>query len=1721
MMSNPQKSKRMRKLHIVLVSLIFLFSGLVVQGQTTVLTLAGGAEEEIGLPASAQDAFNIGRAAMMRVDSKGNIYWVDYYSNLGILKWDAATDEVSIFVKQGSEDKGDFGPVSQAEYSSRGMGIEIDCNDNVYWAYGAYVRMVDVSTNYVYPIAGNGSQDRLIDGALATETPLGGAAGLAFNDDCSVLYINGVNSGVGNQIYALDMNTGIINVIAGTGARDEQGFGELAILVPTREPFGLDYIKDGDTEWLYVATQQKRVYRQNLNTGVKELVAGNGGWGYGGDGGLAVDAMLKQPHDVLVSPDNTAVYFGDHQAHTVRKVDLLSGIIDMFAGNNSSDGEPLMGDGGPAVDARVARPIGVDWDLDGNLLFAERGNSNYESYIRKVDMETEIISTLIGDGTVPTPATSGVPSTSLSAVYLNAKAVLADDMGNFYVANEATHKIHKVNGDGVITDFAGSGETDFKGAEGASDTMTFSSFEAMLWDADGNMIIADDGHDVIYKLDMTTMMLSVLVGNGGSSGYGGDGGSATSDSAKINNPFGLAFNASKDTLYVVERGNHIVRMIDLVNDKIATFAGVPGSRANNEGEGDGGNALEAKFRDLTGVAVGPNGNVYIGQERSGWDEIRVVDKATNVITTFAKVGSDPEGMLFNGDILWVAANGSVKTFATDGTMTEVTDLTPASYNIGVSSDGVMVACQANGVLLIADEATALSKINDMAVADDASGLNPAMLVAAGGEKVMVDFIATYRDSVADADGVADVAALQTILDDANKAVVLGIIDGLAQADDASVMEIYHLELAQMANIIPENIAAYRDSVAAQEGIADAAALQTVVDNANAGSASVALAIIQAMAQDGTGDASELNYPLMVQAGVTGAIGGDMKYCMAYRTAVSGAPTIADLAALQALIDGANAAIALENIQMWADVNDATQLEVIHLEDAGTVAVTEDNLMAYKMAVEDSTAATLPDIAAIDQLITDVDAEMAGVAVIDAYAVAGDASAMTVEELEATGAMEVDADNLDQYKADVAAADGFTMKGEVQELVNAVNTWAMEMAAIVVIKGYADASDATAMTADELTNTGAMGVIADNLDAYKTAVAAVTGAEVDSTYKIQAIVDNVNDTQAESVLAVIDGFARANDAAALEAFHLVIVGVSDGMEAYIADYRTGVEAADSIPDVATLQAIVDDVNATKETEAELAAILAAIQGFADADDASGLALIHLDKIGADYNVNYLSFYQDAVADETAATLPDLDAVKALIATTNTEADAAVLADAIAQIDAMAQASDASTLSRSLLTTGLGGDSKLGKTMDHFDLYKAGVEGASGVADQAALQAIIDAANIQYAIMMIQSYADADDASAMTLQDLADAGAANIQICNLAAYQTSVAGADGADVATTELIQTLVDNVNTAEVDAALAAVTAMAGGDASGLTACHLDLIGVDYQGGLLEDYKVAIQAASALADAAAVQAVIDQVDCLDEIKDMPGSTNADDLTIEMLECAGVTGSHADLLQTYKEAVFDSTEIADLAGIQAIIDAVNAAAPVEVTFNVDMNALIDGGAFDPAEDFVDVAGSFNNWGDPVTQATDDDNDGIYTVVAEMPSGDIEFKFRVNGTWDPISEFPGGGPNRTYTVVFGETNEVNVEFNDGDVSPWVNVENMFGNAIRMYPNPTSGTVTLELTGVDAGMVDVNVTDVAGKTISVNKVVVNNSIMLDLTSQAGGIYYVKVKSERATVVRKLMVK
>lgn len=187
----------------------------------------------------------------------------------------------------------------------------------------------------------------------------------------------------------------------------------------------------------------------------------------------------------------------------------------------------------------------------------------------------------------------------------------------------------------------------------------------------------------------------------------------------------------------------------------------------------------------------------------------------------------------------------------------------------------------------------------------------------------------------------------------------------------------------------------------------------------------------------------------------------------------------------------------------------------------------------------------------------------------------------------------------------------------------------------------------------------------------------------------------------------------------------------------------------------------------------------------------------------------------------------------------------------------------------------------------------------------------------------------------------------------------------------------------------------------------------------------------------------------------------------------------------------------------------------VVFNVDMNEQIAKGSMNPATDFVDVAGTFNNWTGSA-HMTDGDGDGVYTLtLPEVPAlSKIEYKYRINGSWT-IGEFPNGGPNRVATARYYTI--LNDIYNNG-VSILGIDSKLISSSVNVYPNPTQGQISISIQQEKPTDTELVITNLQGQVVYKNlyRSLVSQVIPVDLTAYAKGIYLLKVNH----AIRKLII-
>jgi sugar lactone lactonase YvrE len=482
------------------------------------------------------------------VDSAGNLFIADL-QNQRVRKVDA-TGVISTVAGTGVAGFGGDGGLATAANLNYPADLALDSAGNLYIddGFNGRIRKVDPS-GIITTVAGNGQHYFSGDGGPATAASFDYAFGIAL-DSLGRLYIAETRS---FRVRMVD-GTGTITTVVGTGVGGYGGDGGPAVAATLFGPEALTFDAGGNmylADGLYV--------RKVDNTGIISTIAGNGSFGFNGDGGPAIGTGLSAESGIAVDGSGN-VYFADYVNERIRVV-LANGTISTLAGSGFST---FGGDGGPAALSTLNSPSGVSVDKNGNLYIADQ----YNDRIRKVD-SNGVITTLAGNGVNGFGGDMG-PATAASLA--PPQSVAADGAGNVYIADLHNGRVRKVDVAGTITTIAGNGLfSDYQGDGGLATSTPLGPYGVAV-DAGGIVYIADTNGSHVLKVDANGI-ISTLAGPRGFSppGFAGDGGSPTD--AALSSPAGIAVDSSGNVL-IADTGNSRIRRVTILGNNTPTGAAV-------------------------------------------------------------------------------------------------------------------------------------------------------------------------------------------------------------------------------------------------------------------------------------------------------------------------------------------------------------------------------------------------------------------------------------------------------------------------------------------------------------------------------------------------------------------------------------------------------------------------------------------------------------------------------------------------------------------------------------------------------------------------------------------------------------------------------------------------------------------------------------------------------------------------------------------------------------------------------------------------------------------------------------------------------------------------------------------------------------------------------------------------------------------------------------------
>ena len=260
---------------------------------------------------------------------------------------------------------GDGGPADQALLNFP-TAVVVDRAGHLYIAdmLNHRVRRVDAVTRVMTTVAGLGQPRYSGDGGLAVEAGLNEPAALALSEE-GILYIADQSN---NRVRAVDLATGLIRTVAGTGAAAYNGDGMAATETGLAGPSGLALTSDGT---LFISdTFNGRIRAVDPLTGLIRTVAGDGGeYRYQGVN-EPPSGSLSRPSGITLDEEGN-LYMTDSDNHLVRRRDRITGCLERIAGVGMAD---YGGDGGAALEAGLSYPFGIVVSRAGHVFVADTFN---------------------------------------------------------------------------------------------------------------------------------------------------------------------------------------------------------------------------------------------------------------------------------------------------------------------------------------------------------------------------------------------------------------------------------------------------------------------------------------------------------------------------------------------------------------------------------------------------------------------------------------------------------------------------------------------------------------------------------------------------------------------------------------------------------------------------------------------------------------------------------------------------------------------------------------------------------------------------------------------------------------------------------------------------------------------------------------------------------------------------------------------------------------------------------------------------------------------------------------------------------------------------------------------------------------------------------------------------------------------------------------------------
>jgi len=293
-----------------------------------------------------------------------------YITSIGqhrVLRLDRTSNQLTSVAGNGT--KGYSGDGASADQAALNEPYEVrfDAAGNMYFVemMNHLIRRVDAKSGAISTVAGAPEPGFAGDGGPAREARFRQPHSIAL-DDRDSLYVADIGN---HRIRRIDLAKGTIETIIGDGQKALSRSGAPARGQSILGPRALFIV--GRTMWIALR-EGHSVWRLDLDSGLIHHVAGTGKAGYSGDGGSPKQAAFNGPKGIAATSAGQ-VLLVDSENQAIRLIDTAGDKVYTIAGQGPK-ARGFGGDGGNALEAKFDRPHGIGMDRDGTIYIGDTNN---------------------------------------------------------------------------------------------------------------------------------------------------------------------------------------------------------------------------------------------------------------------------------------------------------------------------------------------------------------------------------------------------------------------------------------------------------------------------------------------------------------------------------------------------------------------------------------------------------------------------------------------------------------------------------------------------------------------------------------------------------------------------------------------------------------------------------------------------------------------------------------------------------------------------------------------------------------------------------------------------------------------------------------------------------------------------------------------------------------------------------------------------------------------------------------------------------------------------------------------------------------------------------------------------------------------------------------------------------------------------------------------------